>query len=140
MDFIAALYSRLLRFGLFMKHSLLLSLCLAASAQAQPDFHAYTGTEDLIEGGRVEKLTAVYYDLRFNVRAPVGWYRQLDEASSKIIFVSPSGKSALTVQFTTNSPGTLPDEDLLRYKAQQAHPGADLLQTAVCPTSYRPGV
>ena len=107
---------------------------------AQSDFHAYPGTEDLIEGGRVEKLTVVSSNLQFNVRLPKGWYRQVDEASRKIIFTSQSGRSAVTVQFTTNSPGTLPAEDILRAKALQAHPGAGILQYSVCPTSQRPGV
>ncbi len=123
-----------------MKLLLLLFLSLAAAARAQSDFHAYPGTEDLIEGGRVEKLTVVSSNLQFNVRLPKGWYRQVDEASRKIIFTSQSGRSAVTVQFTTNSPGTLPAEDILRAKALQAHPGAGILQYSVCPTSQRPGV
>lgn len=123
-----------------MKLLLLLSLSLAAAAQAQSDFHAYSGTEDLIEGGRVDKLTVVCSNLQFNVRPPKGWFRQVDEASRKIIFTSPSGRSAVTIQFTTNSPGTLPAEDVLRAQALQAHPGAGILQSSVCPTGYRPGV
>jgi len=123
-----------------MKLLLLLFLSLAAAAQAQSDFHAYSGTEDLIEGGRVDKLTVVCSNLQFNVRPPRGWFRQVDEASRKTIFTSPSGRSAVTIQFTTNSPGTLPAEDVLRAQVLQAHPGAGILQSSVCPTSYRPGV
>ena len=118
----------------------LLFLSLAAAARAQSDFHVYSGTEDLIEGGRVDKLTVVYSNLQFNVRPPMGWYRQVDEASRKIIFTAQSGRSAVTVQFTSGSPGTLPAEDILRAQALQAHPGAGILQHSVCPTSYRPGV
>jgi hypothetical protein len=123
-----------------MKPLLLLFLSLAAAARAQSGFHAYPGTEDLIEGGRVDKLTVVCSNLQFNVRPPKGWYRQVDEASRKIIFTSQSGRSAVTVQFTANSPGTLPAEDILRAQVLQAHPGAGILQYSVCPTSYRPGV
>jgi hypothetical protein len=122
-----------------MKLLFLLFLTLAASARAQSDFHAYSGTEDLIEGGRVDKLTVVSSGLQFNIRPPRGWYRQVDEASQKIIFTSQSGKSAVTIQFTTNSPGALPEEDVLKAQALQAHPGAGLVQSAVCPTSSRPG-
>jgi hypothetical protein len=117
----------------------LLFLSLTAAARAQGDFHAYSGTEDLIEGGRVEKLTVVSSNLQFNVRPPKGWYRQVDEASRKIIFTDQSGQSAVTVQFTTNFPGTLPAQDILRAQVLQAHPGASILQYSVCPTSYRPG-
>jgi hypothetical protein len=123
-----------------MKLSLLLFLSLAASVGAQSDFHAYPGTEVLIEGGQVEKLTVVSGNLQFNVRPPSGWYRQIDEANSKIIFTSQSGKSAVIVQFTKNSPGTLPDKDTLKAEAMQAHPGAGVVQCAVCPTSYQPGM
>jgi hypothetical protein len=123
-----------------MKLSLLLFLSLAAAAGAQSDFHAYPGTENLIEGGQVEKLTVVSGNLQFNVRPPSGWYRQIDEANAKIVFTSKSGKSAVIVQFTTNSPGTLPEKDALKAQALQAHPGAAVVQCAVCPTSYRPGM
>jgi hypothetical protein len=123
-----------------MKRLLLLFLSLAAAARAQSDFHVYPGTEERIEGGRVDKLTVIYGNLQFNVRPPAGWYRQVDEAGRKIIFTARSGRSAVTVQFTANSPGTLPAEDVLRAQALQAHPGAGILQHSVCPTGYRPGV
>lgn len=123
-----------------MKLFFLLFLSLAASARAQGDFHVYSGTEDLIEGGRMDKLTVVSGDWQFNVRPPKGWYRQVDENGRKIIFTDQSGKSAVTVQFTTNSPGTLPEKDVLQAQALQAHPGAGIVQYSVCPTSYRPGV
>jgi hypothetical protein len=123
-----------------MKLLLFLFLSLAAAAQAQSGFHAYPGAEDLIEGGRVDKLTVVYSNLQFNVRPPKGWYRQVDEASRKIVFTAQSGRSAVTVQFTANSPGALPAKDVLRAQALQAHPGAAILQCSVCPTGCRPGV
>lgn len=123
-----------------MKLFLLLFLSLAATAQARGDFRAYPGTENLIEGGRVEKLTVVSSDLQFNVRPPKGWGRQMDMPGRKILFTSPSGRSAITVQFTANSPGTLPPQDTLRQRVLQAHPGAGILQCAVCATGYRPGL
>jgi len=123
-----------------MKLLLLLFLSLAAAARAQSDFHAYAGTEVLLEGGQVDKLTVVRGNLQFNIRPPKGWSHQVDEASQKIIFTAKSGKSAVTIQFTTHSPGTLPAADVLRTQALQAHPGAGLVQSAVCPTSDRPGL
>jgi hypothetical protein len=123
-----------------MKLFLILFLSLAAAARAQSDFHAYPGSEHLIEGGTVEKLTVVSSHLLFNIRPPRNWYRQVDEAGRKIIFTAPSGKSAVTVQFTAHSPGILPADDVLRAQALQAHPGAGIVQRAVCPTGYRPGV
>jgi hypothetical protein len=123
-----------------MKLLLLLFLCLAASARAQSDFHAYVGTEDLIESAQVEKLTVVSSNLQFNLRPPRNWVRWVDEPGRKITFTSPSGQSAVTVQFTTNSPGTLPEKDILKAQVLREHPGAAIFNSAICSTSYRPGV
>jgi hypothetical protein len=123
-----------------MKLLLLFLLSLAAGARAQSDFHAYAGTEVLIEGGRLEKLTVVSSNLQFNVRPPKDWARLVDEAGRKITFTSPSGKSAVMVQFTTNSPGTLPEKGILQAQVLQEHPGAGVYNSAVCPTSYQPGL
>jgi hypothetical protein len=123
-----------------MKPLLLLLLALTAAARAQGDFHAYAGTENLTEGGQVEKLTVVSSNLEFDVRPPRGWARLVDEANRKIIFTSQSGKSAMTILFTTNSPGTLPEKGLLMAQVLQAHPGGGIYNSAVCSTSYQPGV
>jgi hypothetical protein len=123
-----------------MKPLLLLFLSLATAALAQNDFHAFPGTEDMKEGGRVEKLSVVTSNLQFNIFPPRNWNRQVDEANRKILFTSQSGKSAITIQFTTTSPGTLPEQDVLQAQALQAHPGANFVYSSVCPTSIRPGV
>jgi hypothetical protein len=123
-----------------MKLLLLLFLSLAAAARAQSDFHAYPGTEKPRSGGTLEVLTVVSSNLQCKIRPPRGWYRQLDPASRKIIFTSPSGRSAVTIQLTTNSPGILPEKDILQAKVLQAHPGANILQYAVFATGSRPGV
>ena len=123
-----------------MRLFLLLWVSLAIPLRAQNDFHACFGTETMIEGGQVEKLTVVNSNLMFTIRPPKGWYRQMDDASRKIMFTAPSGKSAVTIQFTTNSPGQLPPRDVLQEQAQQAHPGAGIVQCAVCPTSCQPGL
>jgi hypothetical protein len=94
----------------------------------------------MLEGGRVEKMTVVSGNLQFNIRPPRGWSRQVNEPGQKIIFTSPSGRSAVTVRFTASSPGALPDEDTLRASVLQAHPGASILQSSVCPTSSQPGL
>jgi hypothetical protein len=123
-----------------MKLLLLLLLWLAVSVRAQSDFHAYPGIENLAEGNSAEKLTVISHNLQFNVRPPRDWSHWVNESSRKIVFTSPSGQSALTVQFTTNSPGTLPEKDILRTQALQAHPGAAIYNFAAFATGYRPGV
>lgn len=119
---------------------LLLALTLATVTQAQSGFHAYTSSENLIEGGLVEKQNVTMGGLLFTFRPPHKWGSVVDEASHKIVFTSPSGKSAITVQFTANSPGTLPDKDTLHAWVLQAHPGAEIMRSSVCPTSYKPGL
>jgi hypothetical protein len=123
-----------------MKYLLLLLLTLATMAGAQTDFHAYLTTETLLDDGVVEKLTIVTSNLQFTIRPPREWSRQVNEPGQKIIFESQSGRSAITIQFTGNSPGQLPDEDTLRAQLLQANPGADIRQVSICPTSYKPGV
>jgi len=112
----------------------------ATAASAQSDFHVVSGSEVLLEGGRVDKLTVVSGNYQFNIRPPRGWYREVNESGREIIFTSPSSKSAMTVQFTTNFPGVLPEQDTLRTRVLGEHPGASILQSTVCPTGYRPGV
>jgi hypothetical protein len=123
-----------------MKYFLPLFLALALSARAQSDFHAYAGVQDSLEGGRTQKLTVVTSDLQFNIAPPRGWACQTDAAQHKLVFTSASGRSALTVRFTGNWPGALPDNDVLREQVLRDHPGAGVLQCSVCPTSYQPAV
>jgi hypothetical protein len=123
-----------------MKKLSLLFLTLAMAAQAQNSFRAYSSTEKLLEGGQVEKMNVAMGDLRFTFRPPKKWGSVVDGADRKIVFTSPSGKSAVTVQFTANSPGALPEQDVLRAQVLQAHPGAEIMRSAVCPTSYKPGM
>lgn len=123
-----------------LKWILLLFLALPIAARAEGDFRVYSGTEVMIEGGKVDKMSVVMNNYQFNIRPPKGWYREVEESSRKIIFKSPSGKSALTVFFTTNSPDQLPDESELRTRVLHDHAGAGVAQYSVCPTAYRPGV
>jgi len=122
-----------------MKILLLLFLSLAGAVQAQSDFHAYLGTTKLV-GGQREKLTVVTDNLQFDIRPPKGWSRVVDEPGRKIVFTSESGQSAVTVQFTTKSPGTLPEKEILQAQVLQAHPGGGIYNFAICPTSSQPGV
>jgi len=124
-----------------MKLLLLLCLSLAATTRGQGDFQVYSGTENLIEGSRVDTLTVVSGNQQFKLRPPPrSWSHQEDNSGRKIIFTDQSGRSALTLQFTASSPGKLPGDDILQAQALQAHPGAQLVQKAVCPTGYQPGV
>jgi hypothetical protein len=119
---------------------LLLPFLLTAAARAQSDFHAYPGTMKSHESGQMEILTVVSGNQQFKILPPKGWYRQVDEASRKLIFTSLSGRSAVTIQLTANFPGELPDKDVLRDKVLQAHAGARILRYSVFATGSQPGV
>ena len=123
---------------------LLFSLFFAAiavtAARAEDGFHAYASSTNLIEGGRVDLLVIVTSNQQAYLRSPKGWYHQVDESREKITFQTTSGKSALTVQFTTNSPGALPPEKILKARVLAEHPGSGILQYSICPTSSGPGV
>lgn len=123
-----------------MKWILALFFSLAATVHAQGDFRVCFSSEVLLEGGRVDKLIVVTSNLQFNIRPPKNWYREVEESSRRITFTSPSGKSALAVQFRTNSPGILPDAADLRAQVLRDHAGAGVVQRAICPSGYRPGV
>jgi hypothetical protein len=141
MDFAGALYDQVLAAANTpMKLLILLFLSLALTTEAQSDFRAFPGTETMIEGGRVDKLTVIIGTLQFNIRPPRNWSCQIDAASRKITYTSPSGRSAILVQFTSASPGKLQDDDVLRAQALQEHPGTGIVQSSVCPTGIQPGL
>jgi hypothetical protein len=123
-----------------MKLLLALILSLAAAAQAQSDFHAYPGVDQMLEGGQVEKITLVCSNLQFHIRPPKKWSHLIDEASRKVVFTSPSGSSAITIQFTSESPGYMPDTDDLHDRTVREHPGAGISPPFICPTGIQPGV
>jgi hypothetical protein len=124
---------------------LLFSLCVATAGMLTTTmdaagFHAYAGSTNLIEGGKVETLVLIKGKEQFTLRPPKGWYRQVMESQQRITFQDKSGKSALIVQFTTNSPGTLPDKQVLQSRVLAEHPHSGILQYNFCPTSSGPGV
>lgn len=120
--------------------SALLFLCVVLTAQGQVDFHAYLSSEEMIEGGRVDKMSIAISNLVFSLHPPRKWFREVDDPLQKIVFTAPTGKSAITVQFTTNSPGRLPDSDTLKAQALQAHPGAGFVQTGSLQTRSQSAV
>jgi hypothetical protein len=124
----------------WLKWLVLFLFAAVSTVRAQGDFRVVTGTEVLLEGGKVEKMSVVISNYQFNVRPPRGWYRKVEEASREIVFTSPSGKSALTIRFTAFSPDALPEESVLRTRVLQDHAGAGIVQNTVCPTAYRPGM
>jgi hypothetical protein len=123
-----------------MKWLLFLFLVTATGAHAAGGFHVYSGSTNLIEGGTVETLILINGEEESTLRPPKGWFHEIDDSQRKIIFKNQTGKSALTLQLTTNSPGRLPGRDVLQARVLAEHPGAGILQYNVCTTSSGPGV
>jgi len=123
-----------------MKLLLLIFLTGVTAAQASDSFHAYVSSTNLIEGGQVETMILVTPRLQTTLRPPRNWSHQVDELQQRVTFENRSGQSALIVQFTTNSPGALPDKELLKERVLGEHPGSGILQYSVCATSSGPGV
>lgn len=76
---------------------------------------------------------------KFSIGAPVLYGRQVHLQTGLILFTSASGSSVMTVQFSTNYPGTLPPQDRLRDTVAANHPGASLVKSAVCYTDFGRG-
>jgi hypothetical protein len=119
---------------------LLTLLSLAVRGQDTNAFHAYAGTEDLVEGGRVPIVVADWGDQRYKIRCPVGFNSHIDNFQRSIKFEAKAGAVAINIYLTTNSPGELPLADDLKSMALARHPGASYLQSFGFPTSYKPGL
>lgn len=119
---------------------LLTLLSFAACGQDTNAFHAYAGTDNLIEGGRVQIVIADWGDQRCTIRCPIGFSSHVDDTGRMIKFDANGGAAAINISFTTNSPGELPPPEILKSIALARHPGATYIQSFNFPTSSRPGL
>ena len=116
---------------------LLILLCLASSSFGQ--FRVSPATIDMAEGGRVSVLTIFNGEERFTLRQPPGYTFRVDPHDKSVLFRSADERTAISFQVTTNSPGQLPPEDILRAAAIEQTPGSAFLQSSVCATGYKAG-
>jgi hypothetical protein len=93
----------------------------------------------MVEGGMVAELAIASGEQHFCIRPPVGYNLRVDRANQTLLFKSPDERSAVTVRLTADFPGQLPEEEILRSKVLQEHPGSSLLQSSICATGYQPG-
>jgi|SRR5581483_8842372 len=119
---------------------LLTVFALAARAQDTNQFRAYSGTVDLIEGGRVSVVNVDWGNLKCSIRNPIRFASHVDSDLRQIKFDTDSGGVVIEVTFTTNSPGQLPSNDELQAMALSRHPGAWVLGSGALFTGYQPGV
>jgi hypothetical protein len=117
-----------------------LVLALVSPAAAQPLFRVISSTVTSAEGGLVNVLLVQAGDEHFSLRIPKGYGTQVRLESRSIVFTSESGASAITMQVTTNYPGTLPKMEELRDLVAKKHPGASLVQSSSCISDYGSGL
>ncbi len=121
-----------------MRHLWLLSfLWLASPGFGQ--FRVGSSSVEMAEGGRVNFLTISSDEDRFSVRQPPGYTFRIDAPNKSLLFRSEDEKTAISLQFTTNSPGQLPAPEILRTKVIEQTPGGGILQSSICSTGYKPG-
>jgi hypothetical protein len=121
----------------FMKSlRLLIFLSLAPAAFGQ--FRVTPAAVQMAEGGAVNLLVIESGRQRFCLRQPPGFNFRVDARNETFLFRSADEKTAVSVQFTTNFPGQLAPRELLRSKVLAQTPGAGIVQSAFCPTGYKP--
>jgi hypothetical protein len=112
----------------------------AATALGQPAFNVIPGTEPTAEGGNVSILLVQTGQQRFSLRLPKNYGVQVRQADQRIVFTSATGSSVITVQWSTNYPGSLPKTEILRDTVAARHPAASLVQTSPCYSQYASGL
>jgi hypothetical protein len=91
----------------------------------------------MLEGGWVETLDIVTGSERMTMRVPHGFAGSVEEDKQRVVFKDKAGGMSITVQTTTNWPGAMPGDDILRSRALAANPGGNFLQLGSSPTRYR---
>jgi hypothetical protein len=121
-----------------MKLSSVLLFAFSLAASAQTNFHAFESQENMLEGGTVRTLIADTGSEHLVVRLPRGGSAVVTYDTQSVLFKEDTGRIAITMRVTTNSPGRLPDDDTLRSNALAANPGAAFLQISSCATGFKP--
>ena len=121
-----------------MKLLCLIVASFSLAAAGQTSFRAFDSYEDLIEGGTVHTLVVDAGREHLVARLPRGYAAIVDNQSQSVVFKESTGSIAITMRVTTNSPGVMPDDDILRGLALAINPNENFLQLATCPTGYKP--
>lgn len=118
---------------------ILLALGLVSCAFGQATFKVYPSSVASREGGWQSVLLIEAGSRRFSVGAPKLYGSQVHPETRTIAFTSASGASLMTIQFTTNYPGTLPPADMLAAQVAAKHPMASLVKSSICYTDFGQG-
>ena len=118
--------------------TILAVLTSALVAHAQAPFHAYDTYEDLIETGRVHNLVVDFGTERLIVRVPRTFAATVDKEGQSVTFREDAGRISISMVVTTNYPGAMPGDGILRTNALALNPNESFLQLASCGTGYKP--
>lgn len=118
---------------------MLLPACLALAGDA-PEFKVSPSVELSAEGDSANILSIDTGERTFELRVPKKFGAQFNTGEQAIVFTSTNGSSVITVRMSTNYAGKLPKMEELRDQVAQNHPGASLVQTGPCHTSYGTGL
>jgi hypothetical protein len=115
-----------------LKFALIAILCfLPWLCPAQSNFRAYSNSVEMVEGGIVATLEIFTGNEHITVRVPRGYTSSVDDEKHRVSFSDKAGAMNITLQVTTDSPGSLPPDDILRSRALASYDGAKFLQVGV---------
>jgi len=114
------------------------SLFFASASPAQPVFRAFASSVEQVEGGKIPTMVVLFGAERVTVRVPQGYGAQVQPEKMSVVFTAKDGATAITLKATTDSPGVMPEDDVLRSRALAANPGGAFLEMSTCPTGYNP--
>jgi len=117
---------------------MLLVIGLASSALGQ-DFKVYPSYIGSSEGGRHSILMVEMDGAQFSIGSPKLYGSQVFPDTRTIVFTSTLVASVMTVHFTTNYPGKLPEQDQLRDEVAAKYPTASLVSSSSCFTDFGQG-
>jgi hypothetical protein len=120
--------------------ALLLLLAVVTPATAQQVFKAVPSAISVAEGGIVDVLLIQVGEDGFSLCPPKGYGTQVHPESSSVVFTSESGTSTISMQVTTNFPGTLPKMEDLGATVAKKFPRASLVQSSRCISDLSPGL
>lgn len=123
-----------------MRHACLIAALLfaAGASPAQPVFRAYASTTEIVEGGKIDLMVVLLGRERVTVRVPHGYGAQVKADKNSVVFLDKTGTTAITLKATTDWPGELPDDEVLRSRALATNPGGTNLEWSTVPTGYQP--
>jgi hypothetical protein len=121
-------------------HLFALAALGVGTALGQPAFKVLPSNKPTLEGGNVSVLLVQTGGQRFSLAIPRGYGTQVRSSDQSIVFTAGTGSSVITVQVSTNYPGSLPKTEILRDTVAAKHPLASLVQTSPCPTQCGSGL